>query len=70
MEQGENMEKEKKEVKEAVISGYEKNIYTTLKSELSNLESANTFDSKKDASTLQSITSILFLSITYSLHAC
>ncbi|CAO2820094.1 unnamed protein product [Amaranthus hypochondriacus] len=53
MEQGENMEKEKKEVKEAVISGYEKNIYTTLKSELSNLESDNTFDSKKDASTFQ-----------------
>ncbi|KAL2902042.1 ABC transporter G family member 14 [Bienertia sinuspersici] len=49
MEQGENMEQEKKQVKEALISSYEKNICTRLKSELCNFEAA-TYNWKKDAS--------------------
>ncbi|KNA06248.1 hypothetical protein SOVF_182900 [Spinacia oleracea] len=49
MEQGENMEKEKKQVREALICAYEKNISTTLKAELCNLETA-TNSWKKDGS--------------------
>ncbi|CAO2827129.1 unnamed protein product [Amaranthus hypochondriacus] len=47
MEQGENMEQEKKQVKEALVCAYEKNISISLKSELCNPE---TCDFNKDAS--------------------
>ncbi|CAI0410170.1 unnamed protein product [Linum tenue] len=46
-EQGENMEKEQKLVKETLISAYERNISTTLKAELCNLD-VNRFSHIKD----------------------
>ncbi|CAN1306275.1 ABC transporter G family member 14 [Linum perenne] len=46
-EQGENTEKEQKLVRETLISGYEKNISTTLKAELCNLDISN-FSYTKD----------------------
>ena len=58
MEQGDNMEQEKKQVKEALICAYEKNISISLKSELCNPE---TCDFNKDASITPSINSLLFL---------
>ncbi|XP_065879424.1 ABC transporter G family member 14 [Euphorbia lathyris] len=55
-EYGENIEKEQKSVKEALISAYEKNISTTLKAELFNVDcnytnkdaSSRGFDSKSE----------------------
>lgn len=49
-EQGENMEQERKLVKEALLSGYEKNISTRLKAELCSLD-INSYNYTKDAST-------------------
>ncbi|KAJ9134898.1 hypothetical protein P3X46_032141 [Hevea brasiliensis] len=49
-EQGENMEQEQKLIKEALLSGYERNISTRLKAELCNLD-VNSYSYTKDAST-------------------
>lgn len=49
-EQRENMEQEQKLVKEALLSGYEKNISTRLKAELRSLD-ANSYNYTKDAPT-------------------
>ncbi|KAJ9152380.1 hypothetical protein P3X46_025951 [Hevea brasiliensis] len=49
-EQGENMELEQKSVKEALLSGYEKNISTRLKAELCSLD-INSYNYTKEAST-------------------
>lgn len=51
MEQGEAMEQEKKQVRETLISAYENNISTRLKSELCNLETT-TYPWKKDTSNI------------------
>ncbi|KAL9230717.1 hypothetical protein vseg_006032 [Gypsophila vaccaria] len=51
MEQGEAMEKEKKQVREALILGYENNISLKLKTELCNFDMA-TFNWKKDGSNI------------------
>ncbi|KMT12308.1 hypothetical protein BVRB_5g102500 [Beta vulgaris subsp. vulgaris] len=54
MEQGEAMEQEKKQVRETLISAYENNISTRLKSELCNLETT-TYPWKKDTSNIARI---------------
>ncbi|KAJ8755539.1 hypothetical protein K2173_019337 [Erythroxylum novogranatense] len=48
-EQGESMEQERKMVREALVSAYEKNISAALKAELCNLE-VKTYNYTKDAS--------------------
>ncbi|KAF2308772.1 hypothetical protein GH714_017645 [Hevea brasiliensis] len=59
-EQGENMEQEQKLIKEALLSGYERNISTRLKAELCNLD-VNSYSYTKDAST--NCTALLLLSV-------
>ncbi|GAB4834887.1 ABC transporter G member 14 [Ancistrocladus abbreviatus] len=50
-EQYEDIQQEKKSVKEALVSAYDKNIWTSLKAELCNLDSVSAFNCRKDAST-------------------
>lgn len=50
-EQGDNSEQEKKSVREALISAYDKNIYTRLKTELCSSDT-NNYSYTKDVSTI------------------
>lgn len=50
IEQGDNPEQEKKSVREALISAYDKTISTRLKTELCSLDT-NNYSYKKDVST-------------------
>ncbi|OIT01753.1 PREDICTED: ABC transporter G family member 14-like [Nicotiana attenuata] len=56
IEQGDNTEQEKKFVREALISAYEKNISTRLKSELCSSDNSN-YSYKKDVSTRNGVKS-------------
>ncbi|XP_016484357.1 ABC transporter G family member 14-like [Nicotiana tabacum] len=56
IEQGDNTEQEKKLVREALISAYEKNISTRLKSELCSSDNSN-YSYKKDVSTRNGVKS-------------
>lgn len=56
-EQSEGLEQERKQVRESLISAYEKNIATRLKAEVCSLE-ANNYNITKDACASRS--SILF----------
>lgn len=67
MEQGEAMEQEKKQVRETLISAYENNISTRLKSELCNLETT-TYPWKKDTSNIASNKPLP--SLPYLLRTC
>lgn len=56
IEQGDNTEQEKKAVREALISAYDKNISTTLKTELCSSDT-NSYSYAKDVSTRNSVKS-------------
>ncbi|XP_059275486.1 ABC transporter G family member 14 [Lycium ferocissimum] len=56
IEQGENTEQEKKSVREALISAYDKNISTRLKTELCSLDT-NNYSYTKDVSTRNGVQS-------------